>query len=226
MRRIIQTLSVIAGLYLSAASGTVLAAENPQPLVDRATATMHAMRTDGSFGNAPELLRHAKAVMIVPQLVKGGFIFGAEGGDGVLLRRQGEGWSEPAFFTIAAGSFGLQIGLEEAELVLIVQSERALDAWMKGKFKLGGDVGLTVLVVGANAEAATAGAGADVIAWARTKGAYAGLTLSGAVISPKHKADDAFYHRQLTTRQILFAKPAEHDGASELRHAVEHASEQ
>jgi lipid-binding SYLF domain-containing protein len=225
MQRILQTLTIIVTFCVFGAAVPTRAAEHPQALVDRATATVNTMRSDGSFGNAPELLERAKAIMIVPQLVKGGFVFGAEGGEGVLLRKEGHGWSNPAFYNIAAGSFGLQIGLEESELVLIVMSNRALDAWMRGKFKLGADAGLTVLVVGTNGEVATAGAGADVIAWARTKGAYAGITLSGAVISPRTETDEDYYQQKVSAKQIVFDHAGHNDGAHELRHALERAVE-
>ena len=225
VRPLFRFLSLFASIgFLALAATPSQAAKNPQELVDRAGTTVMAMTQDESFGNAPDLLHRAKAIMIVPQLVKGGFIFGGEGGEGVLLRRTADGWSNPAFYGIGGISFGLQIGVEEAELVLIVMSDRALDRWMTGKFKLGADAGLTVLVVGANAEAATTGGGADVIAWARTKGAYGGITLSGAVIQPEGKTDAAYYHHPYTTSQIVFDNAGQNEGSDHLRRALEYAA--
>jgi lipid-binding SYLF domain-containing protein len=163
--------------------------------------------------------------MIVPQLVKGGFIFGAEGGHGVLLAKTHDGWSNPAFYSIGAGSFGLQIGLEEAELVMFVMSDRALNAWMKDEVKLGVNAGLTVLVVGSSAEAAATTHGdVDVIAWARSKGAYAGITLAGSVIKPRNKANAAYYGERLRAREIVMHGAGHNKGAAILRHAIEEAT--
>jgi len=181
-----------------------LAGPDQQDVVDHARATIQAMRTDPSFGNAAQLLRRAKAVMIVPQLVKGGFFFGGEGGNGVLLARTKNGWSYPAFYTLGGASFGLQIGVETAEVVFLVMSERALDHWMRDEFKLGAQAGLTVLVIGSNAEAdATTAANVDVIAWARSKGAYAGITLEGSVIKARNSYTEAYYGRPLSPREIV-----------------------
>jgi lipid-binding SYLF domain-containing protein len=178
------------------------------------------MHGDESFGTAPKLLRHAKAVMIVPQLVKGGFFFGGEGGNAVLLARTGNGWSYPAFYTLGGASFGLQIGVETAEVVFLVMSDRALNAWMRDEFKLGAQAGLTVLVVGSNAEAdATTTANVDVIAWARSKGAYAGVTLEGSVIKPRNAYTEAYYGRKLSAQEVVHGTGA-NPGADGLRRSL------
>src|SRR5207237_6425665 len=97
------------------------AASDQQTVVDHAKVTIDDMRSDQSFGNSTDLMRTAKAVMIVPELVKGGFFVGGEGGSAVLLTKSGDGtWSYPAFYTIGAASFGLQIGLETADVVFFV----------------------------------------------------------------------------------------------------------
>jgi lipid-binding SYLF domain-containing protein len=131
------------------------AAADPADVLYSAERTVYAMRSDPTFGPSRQLLANARAVLIVPQLVKGGFIFGAEGGNGVLLQRSGRGWSEPAFYTIGSASFGLQIGLEAAQFVMFIMTDRALRAVEQDKFTFGGQAGLTVITVGANARAAT-----------------------------------------------------------------------
>jgi lipid-binding SYLF domain-containing protein len=173
-------------------------------LVRRANIVLEEARRDPEFGNSRELFATARGVMVVPQLVKGGFFVGGEGGNGVLMARHGPHWSHPAFYTLASASFGLQIGLEVAEVVLFVMSERALNAWMQDQVKLGGQAGLTVLVLGANASAAaTTHANVDVIAWAKSKGAYAGLTLEGSIIKPRNEWNAAYYGRPLSPEQVL-----------------------
>jgi lipid-binding SYLF domain-containing protein len=175
-----------------------------QEIVDYAKATMEGLTSDRTFGTAPQLLRRAKAVMIVPQLVKGGFFLGGEGGTGVLLGKTATGWSYPAFYTVAAASFGLQIGIETAEVVFLVMSDRALDAWMRDEVKLGAKAGLTVLIVGSNAEAAaTTNVDVDVIAWARSRGAYAGVTLEGSLIKPRESYNEAYYSRRIAPADIV-----------------------
>ena len=173
-------------------------------LVRRANVVLDEARHDPEFGNSRQLLQTARGVMVLPQLVKGGFFVGGEGGNGVLMARHGAHWSHPAFYTLASASFGLQIGLEVAEVVLFVMSERALNAWMQDEVKLGGQAGLTVLVLGANASAAaTTNANVDVVAWARSKGAYAGLTLEGSIIKPRNEWNAAYYGRPLRPDQVL-----------------------
>src|SRR5215813_11628410 len=130
-------------------------ASDQSELIMRANRTVDHLRSDPSFSQAAQMLRTARAVLIVPRLVKGGFIFGAEGGDGVLLKRTGKGWSQPAFFTLGSASFGLQIGLEQAELVFIIMSDRALAGIVHGESKLGAGAGLTVVTLSAAAEGAT-----------------------------------------------------------------------
>jgi lipid-binding SYLF domain-containing protein len=173
-------------------------------LVRKSYGVLDEARHDSEFGNADQLFRTARGVMVVPQLVKGGFWVGGEGGNGILMARHGNRWSNPAFYTLASASFGLQIGLEVAEVVLFVMSQRALNAWMQDEVKLGGQAGLTVLVLGSNASAATTTHGnVDVIAWAKAKGAYAGITLEGSIIKPRNEWNAAYYGRPLTPVQVL-----------------------
>ncbi len=173
-------------------------------LVKKAYGVLDEARHDAEFGNSRDLFQTARGVMVVPQLVKGGFWIGGEGGNGVLMARHGEHWSNPAFYTLASASFGLQIGLEVAEVVLFVMSQRALNAWMQDEVKIGGQAGLTVLVLGSNASAAaTTHANVDVIAWAKAKGAYAGITLEGSLIKPRNEWNAAYYGRPVTPVQVL-----------------------
>ncbi len=177
-------------------------------LVRKSYGVLDEARHDAEFGNSDRLFQTARGVMVVPQLVKGGFWIGGEGGNGILMARHGNRWSNPAFYTLASASFGLQIGLEVAEVVLFVMSDRALNSWMQDEVKLGGQAGLTVLVVGSNASAAaTTHANVDVIAWAKAKGAYAGITLEGSIIKPRNEWNAAYYGRPVTPFQVLNMAP-------------------
>lgn len=208
------------GLVLAAGllAQVLPARADPASLLASADSTVLAMRSDPTFGPSRTLLRQARAVLIVPSLVKGGFIFGAEGGDGVMLAHNGRRWSEPAFYTLASASFGLQIGVEAAQLVMFVMSDRALRAVERSKFKFGGAAGLTVITVGANAQGATSGnLSGDIIVWSSTKGAYGGLTLEGSVLAPKDEWNTRFYGRPLSVPEIL-ANWANNPMAAPLRH--------
>jgi lipid-binding SYLF domain-containing protein len=196
-------------LFAAAAAAPMAhAASDQQNLIDRARITIDDVHKDKAFGNAPELLRTARAMLIVPRLYKGGFFVGGEGGDGVLLARTAHGWSQPAFYAMGSASFGLQIGLEQSEMVLFIMSQKALDAIMRNEFKFGANAGLAVVTLGSSVGAATtSAAGADIVVWASSSGAYAGITLDGSIIKPSPDADRDFYGRSLTTRQILYDAP-------------------
>jgi lipid-binding SYLF domain-containing protein len=174
--------------------GAAKAASDQQNLVDEARITIDHLKSDKSFGNANELIRKARAVLIVPNLVKAGFFFGGEGGDGVMLARSGRGtWTDPAFYTLASASFGLQIGIQSAEVVMIVMSDRALKALEADEFKFGAQASLAVVTLGSNAQAASSTAldSADIIVWASASGAYAGLTLEGSIVKPRDSYNEA-----------------------------------
>ena len=137
-----------------------------QQAVDEAATVVEHIRSghDDFTVKTRELMRHARAVLIIPELVKGGFFFGAQGGSGVLVARAGEhDWSDPAFYAMGAGSFGIQFGVEVSKVVLIVMNDHALDALMKNKVKLGAEAGLAVATLGAGGEASTTtNGGADI----------------------------------------------------------------
>lgn len=179
--------AMVAGFALTQ-SLPARADEMSELLVD-ANRTVNNLKHDPAFATAKAMLQNAKAVYIVPKLVKGGFIFGAEGGDGVLLHRTGKGWSTPRFYDMGSASFGLQIGLEKAELVFIINSKRALRGIEKGEVKLGAGAGITVVTLSSAAEGATTAHGGDIVVWASGTGAYGGLTFNGTVIKQDKDAN-------------------------------------
>jgi lipid-binding SYLF domain-containing protein len=179
-------LAVALALAATAASFPAAAASDRVELLRDADTTVTNLKHDPAFGTARTMIQNARAVYIVPKLVKGGFIFGAEGGDGVLLIRSGHGWSAPKFYGMGSASFGLQVGLEQAELVFIINSEAALKGIQSGNFKIGGQGGITVATLSGGAEGATTLHGGDIVVWTSATGAYGGLTFNGSVI----KADD------------------------------------
>jgi lipid-binding SYLF domain-containing protein len=199
---------------------TANAATDQQNLVDEARITLDHLQTDRSFGNAKELLRKARAVLIVPNLVKAGFFLGGEGGDGVMLARSARGtWTDPAFYTLASASFGLQIGIQDAEVIMIINTDKALTALEQDEFKFGAQAGLAVVTLGASAQAAssTALTSADIIVWSSASGAYAGVTLEGSLVKPRDSYNEAYYGRPIAVREILHMNAGRNPGAEGLR---------
>jgi len=186
MKTYLPKLAVALALAAGTASFPAAAASDNAQLLRDANTTVSHLKSDPAFGTARTMIQNARAVYIVPKLVKGGFIFGAEGGDGVLLVRNGHGWSAPKFYGMGSASFGLQAGLEQAELVFIINSEAALRGIQNGNFKIGGNAGITVATLSGGAEGATTPHGGDIVVWTSATGAYGGLTFNGSVI----KADD------------------------------------
>ena len=214
MKKLLLALSALALLAAPAAR----AAHPEQDLVDRARLTLDDVEHDPAFGNARDLLQHAQAVLIVPRLLKGGFFVGGEGGTGVLLTRHYQQWSQPAFYTLASASLGFQIGAQESELVLIIMSDRAKRAFMEDKFKLGAEAGLTVVTLGSSAEAATSGAmTGDIVVWASSQGAYAGVALNGSVIEPRESYDRGYYGQDVSSYGIVGQDRVYNRGADALR---------
>jgi SH3 domain-containing YSC84-like protein 1 len=203
--------------------GAANAATDQQNLVDEARITLDHLQTDKSFGNAPELLRKARAVLIVPTLVKAGFFLGGEGGDGVMLARSGHGtWTDPAFYTLASASFGLQIGIQAAEVVMIINTDKALNALEADQFKFGAQAGIAVVTLGAGAQAASSTAlqSADIIVWSSASGAYAGVTLEGSLVKPRDSYNESYYGRPIAVREILNMNAGRNPGAETLRAAL------
>ena len=226
MRRVLMT--VVAALALAVPQIAWADTSNEQAAVDRATAAVESLRTGpGAPPNMGELLHKARAIMIFPELVKAGFIFGAQGGSGVLLSRDPatNTWSYPAFYVFGAGSFGLQIGIQLSKIVFIIMNDRALNAMMSDEFKVGAEVGIAIVTLGAGAEASTtSAAGADVYAFAQAMGLFGGIALQGGIIKPRLPYNHDYYGPTVRAEDIVFAQSAKNPGADALRNALARAS--
>jgi lipid-binding SYLF domain-containing protein len=214
--------SLVAGAALLTAVAFSVPAANAatgeQDTVNHAFGTLQDLRHDKEFGNARELMHTARAVLIAPRIFKAGFFFGGEGGNAVLMVRGTHGWSDPAFYTVASASFGLQIGAQQSEMVMFVMSDRALQALMQDKFKIGANAGIAVATLGSTVEGATtAHAGADLIVWASSAGAYAGISLDGSVVAPRREADAEYYGKAVSSSDIVLRHAVRNPAAGELR---------
>lgn len=217
---------LILVLTLALASLPALAQQDQQQTVNSALSTLERMKGDGNFrdGFQPKL-DQARAVVIVPALYKGGFIFGGQYGNGVLLARMEDGsWSYPAFYTMEGGSFGLQIGLESTAVLFIIMSDKGLHAMLNNQFKFGADTGVTVLVVGAGMGASTtSNLGADIYAYSLTGiGLYGGLSLEGTVLSARESWNAAYYGSNVSSRAIVLDNSVSNPRADALRDMLAH----
>jgi lipid-binding SYLF domain-containing protein len=183
------------------------AGTNREETIDRmnhAGAVLREIMSAPDRGIPEEVLDHAKCVAVVPHLIKGGFVFGAEGGRGVATCRTATGWSAPAFFAITGGSWGAQIGVEGIDLVMVIQNERGMRDLMSSKFELGADASAAAGPVGRHASADTDWKlNAEVLTYSRARGIFAGLSLNGAAIRRDGDSTEAIYGREIPTRSIL-----------------------
>jgi lipid-binding SYLF domain-containing protein len=195
--------------------------------LDHAGKVLHEIMAAPDSGIPEEVLEHAKCVAVVPHLLKGGFVFGAENGRGVATCRTENGWSAPAFFTITGGSWGLQIGVEGVDLVLIIQNDRGMQRLIGSKFELGADASAAAGPVGRHASADTNWKlDTEILTYSRARGAFAGLTLTGAAIRRDDDSTEAVYGHDISTRRILLGEIAVPDAANSFLDAVRDAKVQ
>jgi len=192
-------------------------------LVNQATETVQRFKSMPDLSEFAKYIDTARGVVVLPTVIKGGIMFGGEGGNGVLLVKKPDGsWSAPAFYFLAAASFGLQAGLQDTEVVLVLRSNKAIDAVIKHQGKLGADAGITVGMVGKGAEVSTtANIGVDVIAFANAKvGLYGGASLEGAVLARRNDLNEAYYGPGATPPAIVFGGQYSNPQADALRAAL------
>ena len=195
--------------------------------MDHAAKILHEIMAAPDSGIPEEVLEHARCVAVVPNLLKGGFVFGAENGRGVATCRTTKGWSAPAFFAITGGSWGLQIGMEGIDLVMIIQNEKGMQRLIGSGFQLGADASAAAGPVGRHASANTNWKlDAEVLTYSRAKGAFAGLTLNGASIRRDDDSTAAIYGHGVTTRRILRGNVVAPASANSFLEAVRHAKAQ
>jgi len=195
--------------------------------LDHAGRVLHEIMAAPDKGIPEEVLEHAKCIAVVPHMIKGGFVFGAENGRGVATCRSANGWSAPMFFAITGGSWGLQIGMEGVDLVMIIQNERGMRQLLSSKFSLGADASAAAGPVGRHASANTDWKlDAEILTYSRAKGAFAGLTLNGASIRHDEDSTKAIYGRNVSNRRILRGEVTMPTAANSFLDAVRSAKAQ
>lgn len=199
------------------------AMSDAQQLVEKARLAFLDMITDDNYKEMRDYVKQSRALIIFPELIKGAFIIGAEGGSGVLVTRgaAGQGWSYPAFYTLASGSLGLQIGGQSSELVLTVMNEKGLTALINDQFKIGGNVDVAVGPVGKGLSASTTtNFSSDAYSFAKTQGAYVGMSLDGAGILSRQSRDEEYYGAGATSTGIVIQRKFTNKNADILRDAL------
>ena len=192
---------------------------NSTALVASARATIERLKRREDIPEFRQMLKSAHGVMIFPALYKAGFIVGAEGGNGVMLSRDvGGNWGYPAFYTLASGSLGFQVGVQRAQAAFIVRSARAVRAIIDHQGKIGADAGISVGHVGAGIEGSvTTNLALDVVAFSDVMGLFGGVSLEGAAIIRRNDYNNQYYGRGATPKTILIQHAWRNPQADELR---------
>lgn len=215
------------GLALCLAAGSAAAGTAPgralseeQALVDRAEATLVHFRNDPRLTGFREHEREARALLIIPKAVRAGLIFGGSGGSGVVLARNAGSWHGPSFYTLATASFGLQLGGDVSEIVVLVMTPRGMGALLSPSMRPGMDASIAAGPVGVGAGRAPK-PDTDFLYYTRSKGFYGGVSLAGAMIRPDEEANTAYYGRPASSREILVRGSLHNAGSRRLIETVE-----
>ena len=203
MKRIV-TFSVVA-CFMAASAFAALSKDEAKRLRE-AGDILTELREVPDKGIPQELWDRAECVVVIPSVKKAAFIFGGEYGSGVMSCRTAASWSSPVFMQLAMGSWGLQIGAQATDLVLLVMNRRGIDKLLEDKVSLGVDASIAAGPVGRSASAATdAQLHAEILSYSRSQGLFAGINLSGGVLRPDKEADERAYGPSVTARQVVTA---------------------
>lgn len=216
-RRFAAQLGMIIMACAFTGCATAPSMDEPQKLVADARTTLSNFLRDPDQTWIQQNLSRARGVLIAPQIVRAGFIFGGSGGRGVLVARDGRIWAGPAFYDLVTASVGFQAGIDVSEAVIIVMTEKGLSSLLSPSFKIGGDASIAAGPVGAGAKADIT---ADLIAFTRAKGVYGGLNLEGTVVNTNDGWNSVYYGRSVLPPDILIRKSVTNPNAAPLLQEV------
>ena len=221
MKKLLLVLLTLALCSFVAAEDKTEAAKR----LDNAASVLQQITATPDKGIPENVLNDAKCVAVVPHMIKGGFGIGGQHGKGVATcKTTNGGWSAPAFFTISGGSFGLQIGAEGVDLVMLAMNDEGMQALLSDKFQVGGSASAAAGPVGRDAAAGTDWKlKAPILTYSRTKGAFAGISLNGSVIRADKDATQAFYGQDTASQQILTGQVQAPPEARSFLNAVQRA---
>ena len=215
--------AVIAALIvlLLCAPGRGLAddAADAKALVDQAEVTLKNFMNDPDMKWFASHLQEAKGILILPKLIKGAFLFGLEGGNGLMLARDEKtgAWSEPAFYETSTASFGLQAGGQSSEAILLINTQKAVDSLLANKIKFGVDGSVAIGPKGSGADTSPT---ADFVTFSRAKGLFAGVSFDGASVRTKDEYNSAYYGGDVRPSDIIVARKAKPNPSSKELHAL------
>jgi len=220
---VLMSLMGVFGSYAWAGS----AREDTDARLRSSVDVLHSIMATPDKGIPEEVLSNAKCILVVPNLIKGGFIFGGKHGRGVATCRTAGGWSAPAFVSVGGGSAGLQIGLEGVDLVMLIMNDQGFQQLLSSKFELTGEGSVAAGPIGRHASAGTDWKmNTEVLTYSRSKGVFAGLTLEGAVVEQDNDSTHAIYGKQMMFRNILSGKATTPRSADAFLKAVSEAGQQ
>jgi lipid-binding SYLF domain-containing protein len=190
--------------FLSTTAFAASSRDDLQARIDAAKTVLDQIMSAQDSSIPSNIMEHATCVGVVPGLIKGAFVFGAQYGQGVVTCRTGHGWSAPVFIRMAGGSWGLQIGGQSTDLVLVAVNEHGFQDLLKSKFKIGGDAAAAAGPVGRNGEASTDWKmNAELLTYSRSKGLFAGIDLSGTVVSQNREDTELYFGHDYAFDNIL-----------------------
>jgi lipid-binding SYLF domain-containing protein len=194
-------LTAVAGLVATMCFGQE---ETPDRRLRHAADALRDIMAAPDKGIPRDLLERSRCVIVIPGMKKGAFVFGADYGRGYATCRSAGGWTGPAALRIGGGSFGAQLGLESTDVVMLVMNQHGMDRLAGDKFTIGADASAAIGPVGRTTTADTdASLKAEMLSWSRTRGAFAGVALDGATITPDHSEDEKLYGHPVNNRQIV-----------------------
>jgi lipid-binding SYLF domain-containing protein len=211
LRRLLLVLSLLTvGLWAATPAARPGSQEEPRSKdinrIQESITTLSELANVEEDGIPKALLKDADGIVVIPSLVKGGFVVGAEHGRGVMSARNRatSTWSVPIFVTMTGGTIGWQIGVQAVDLVLLIMNRSGVDSLLDDKFTLGGELSVAAGPVGRTVTAATdAKVNSQILAYSRAKGLFAGATLNGAALHPDGDANRSFYGRTADIRALL-----------------------
>jgi lipid-binding SYLF domain-containing protein len=206
-------LALLAMVPLALFAPAASAQSEQQKLVNAADATLTNFLRDPEMKWLQENLGRARAVVIAPEIVKAGFIFGGSGGRAVMVAKEGGKWFGPSFYTMATASVGFQAGVAVSEVVTLVMTEKGMNSMLAANFKMGGDASVAAGPVGAGAKADVL---ADLITFSRAKGVYGGLNLDGTLVNLSDDWNKAYFGKPVLPPDILIRGTATNKGANKL----------
>lgn len=202
MKKVLTTFCLAGALTLSAHAASDKATLDSR--VEAATQTLQQIMSVPDKAIPNKIAQQATCLAVIPGMKKGAFIFGAEYGRGVVTCRTGHGWSAPVFITLGGGSFGLQLGGQSTDVVLVAVNQQGFQDLLKSKFKIGGDAAAAAGPVGRNSQAATDWKlNAELLTYSRSKGLFAGVDLTGTSVTQSTDDTTAYYGAPHSFEDIL-----------------------